>query len=302
VSHPLEPSLPPEERSDAELSGAGSDLPQSHPLSDARPAGIGAPPRRRGAIILAEPSARLTQVLVALNVVIFIITLIQSSGSRFGLAGSSLFQWGALAPNLVFGEGQWYRLLSAMFLHGSAPHILFNMLALYSLGGELERLFGRSRFALVYFLGGLAGSVLSALIGDYAIPSVGASGAIFAVWSAHTLHFFRHRDIMGDFARATLQNAAFFMLVNLLIGFTPGSNIDNWGHIGGAVGGVVLSFVLGPRYSLHKVIDPLSQTLKMSAQDDNPLDQRQAFPLGAYVVGLGILLAVGLLMFNAQAL
>lgn len=294
MSHPLDPHPSSAPAPDDPVSTGG------HPLSDVQRA-VPAPPRRRGAIILAERSAYLTYGLIALNVLIFIITLMQSSGSRLGLSGSALFQWGMLAPTQVFGAGEWYRLVSAMFLHGSAAHILFNMLALYSLGSELERLFGRSRFALIYGLGGLSGSVLSALIGDYRIPSVGASGAIFAVWAAHTLHFYRHRAIMGDFARNTLQSAAFFMLVNLLIGFTPGTNIDNWGHIGGALGGLALAFIVGPRYRLERQLDPLTSVLRVTAHDENPFTQRLVPPLAAYVVGLGLLLVVGGVLFNAQA-
>jgi len=277
--------------------------PDQHPLSDPPPK----PKPPRGTIVLAERDATLSLALIALNVVIFILMSLQAPTrctvvKRLPWVGEPIFCAGALFPTEVFAEGALYRLVTAMFLHGSLPHLVFNMFALYSLGGDVERIFGRARFLTIYLLGGLGGSVLSAAIGDYNIASVGASGAIFAVWGAQALHAYRHRALMGDFARQILQNSAFFLVANLVIGFMPGSRIDNWGHIGGLLGGLALAWLIGPRYQLKRVGGEATEgRVRMQAVDGQPFDlhsQTTLARLGLYAFGLLLLLFMGWLGYS----
>ena len=142
--------------------------------------------------------------------------------------------------------GEWWRLFTAMFLHIGVMHLLFNMWALFAIGRLVEAYFGHVRYAIIYLLGGLFGSLAS-----YAFsPSVsaGASGAVFALTGATAVYFFRYRDNFGSHGRAVLQNMLFIIVINLAFGFA-GSGVDNWGHIGGLVGGLLLAWGLLPQYA-----------------------------------------------------
>jgi rhomboid protease GluP len=142
--------------------------------------------------------------------------------------------------------GEWWRLFTAMFLHIGVMHLLFNMWALFAIGRLVEAYYGHARYAIIYLLGGLFGSLAS-----YAFsPSVsaGASGAVFALTGATSVYFFRYRDNFGSHGRAVLQNMVFIIVINLAFGLA-GSGVDNWGHIGGLVGGLLLAWGLLPQYA-----------------------------------------------------
>jgi rhomboid protease GluP len=183
-----------------------------------------------------------TWILLAAILVVFGLEL---------LAGGSmdtevLVRLGAKVTPLI-ADGQYWRLFTAMFLHIGVFHLLFNCYALFAIGTELERVFGPLRFALVYFLSGLMGSLASYAF-SYTL-SAGASGAIFGVIGALAAFFLLYRDRLGAWGRARLGNIAFLIALNLFLGFTrPG--IDNLGHIGGLVGGLGLGWALAPRYRL----------------------------------------------------
>jgi rhomboid protease GluP len=157
--------------------------------------------------------------------------------------------------NDLIRDGEYYRLVTSMFLHLNLTHLVFNGYALYVLGRDVESLFGTARFALIYFLGGLSASLASFVFTKN--PSVGASGAIFAIFGADMVYFYQHRELHGAAGRQHLQQLMFIMLLNLGLGFfsTTGATsfrIDNAGHIGGLVGGVVLSWFIGPAYRVHR--------------------------------------------------
>jgi rhomboid protease GluP len=154
-----------------------------------------------------------------------------------------LVRLGALVPVLVWA-GEWWRLLTAMFLHGGWLHIALNGWALYQLGGIFEAWMGSARMALTYFASGLAGSLASLffLRGDL---SVGASGAIFGVLGALVGVLIRRRDRLQPQAKALLTQLLTWAGINVFLGFsTP--NIDNAAHLGGAAAGLVLGLLLRP--------------------------------------------------------
>ena len=179
-----------------------------------------------------------------------------------------LFLRGALIPQLVVLSGEVYRLVSAMFLHGSLGHVFFNVYALYVVGRSVEPIFGRLRFLLIYLLGGLTGSALSLLLGGLEGASVGASGAVFAIFAAEGVHLYQHRRVYAN-VRGRLQHMLFLIGVNLFIGFTPGSRIDNWGHIGGMLGGALLAWRIAPR--LQRPVAPVRSMREFASTDSNPL-------------------------------
>jgi membrane associated rhomboid family serine protease len=188
-----------------------------------------------GGGVTADPRL-LTKVLLGVNLLLFLLQL--SLGDRFtdrfDLIGL------AYAPDLgsVQGvaDGQWYRLLTAMFLHSGYAHIMFNMLSLWWIGGPLEAALGRARYLALYLVSGLAGSALTYLLAAPNQPSLGASGAIFGLFGA-TAVLMRRR-------RYDMRPVAALLVINLVVTFSPGFNISWQAHIGGLVGGVVIGYAL----------------------------------------------------------
>jgi rhomboid protease GluP len=181
-----------------------------------------------------------TPALVLVNLLVFVATLIASKGpvpdpSRF-------LDWGANFGPLTT-TGQWWRILSSMFLHGSWAHVLLNMWVLWNVGRLAERLYGSTTFAFLYFATGICGA-LSRTVWDPSIVSIGASGAVFGVLGA-LLAMLLHRGsrIPRSVALAHWPSTLFFLLFNLVGGyFDP--LIDNAAHVGGLLSGVLFGWVL----------------------------------------------------------
>jgi rhomboid protease GluP len=158
----------------------------------------------------------------------------------------------------------------------------------------MERLFGHTRFLIIYLLGGLAGSVLSALLGGSDMYSVGASGAIFAILAAEFIYLWHHRQLMGAAGRARRQSLIVLTVITFIGGIlsqAPGSElvIDNWGHAGGLVGGLILSWVISPILNLRKHPDHPNELL---GEDINPLRKHYWF-ISIYATVLVVLTFVG---------
>jgi membrane associated rhomboid family serine protease len=185
---------------------------------------------RRTTRSVAAPA---TMVLIAINVVVYMITAAQGGG--INLPGGKLFSDWAL-QGLAVSDGDWWRLVTAMFLHGSILHLAFNMLALYWLGTIIEQALGTPRFLLVYFVSGLAGSAGALWLSSAFAVTVGASGAIFGLIGALLiLEYLATGSLMGQ--------ALVLILVNLALTFAvPGISIG--GHVGGLVGGIIATYAL----------------------------------------------------------
>ncbi|MHB1740477.1 MAG: rhomboid family intramembrane serine protease [Actinomycetes bacterium] len=182
-----------------------------------------------GGRVTGDP-AWVTKVLVAANVVVFVVQ--QMAGPTFTL------RYGMLsclpvpgACQIGVASGQWYRLLTAAFLHLSLLHIGFNMLALWIIGPTVEAALGRVRYLTVYLLAALGGSVGSYLFSPLPGYAVGASGAIFGLFAAYF--------VIGRRLRLDISGVIVIIVINLVLGFVL-SGIDWRAHLGGmAVGGVV---------------------------------------------------------------
>jgi rhomboid protease GluP len=149
--------------------------------------------------------------------------------------------------NQLIIRGQFWRLFTPMLLHGSIAHLLFNMYALNALGPGLERAYGHGRFLALYVLAGFAGNVLSFL---FSPPnSLGASTAIFGLLGAEGVFLYQNRQLLGGRARQALTSIVILALINLVIGLFP--PIDNWGHVGGLVGGSLFAWSAGPLLGLQ---------------------------------------------------
>jgi len=150
--------------------------------------------------------------------------------------------------NQLIIQGQFWRLITPILLHGSLLHIGFNMYALYIIGPMLEKKYGFWPFIGLYLVGGLWGNTLSFLLSPN--PSLGASTAIFGLIAAQGVYVYKNRNLLGQSARPMLMNIAMVIAVNLMLGLSPG--IDNWGHMGGMLGGLFFAWFAGPDFGLSE--------------------------------------------------
>jgi membrane associated rhomboid family serine protease len=186
--------------------------------------------------IVARPSGEVvaTRALIGVNLAVYAITAVQGSGINY--PGGKLFSnW--LLAGILLRHGDWWRMVTAMFLHGSILHIALNMFALWVIGGPVEQYLGRMRYVLLYFVSGLAGSA-GALFGvSMLTPTVGASGAIFGILGAMLIIEW---NVTGRLA----GNAMTWIVLNLVFNFAynrGGGNISIGGHIGGLIGGILIT-------------------------------------------------------------
>ncbi|WP_055528145.1 rhomboid family intramembrane serine protease [Streptomyces graminilatus] len=187
-----------------------------------------------GGTVTADPRL-FTKILIGLNVAFYLLQL--SIGDdftqSFELVGRAYYEGSASLDGVA--EGQWYRLLTSMFLHGSPMHIIFNMASLWWIGGPLEAALGRARYLTLYLVSGLAGSALTYLLAAPTQPSLGASGAIFGLFGATAVLMRRLKYDM----RPILA----LLVINLIFTFGA-SNIAWQAHIGGLVAGVVVGYAM----------------------------------------------------------
>jgi len=181
--------------------------------------------------------------LIAINVFVYLAEL--AAGGRSDGTGNQIFEKGALYGPLV-ASGDWWRLLTAAFLHYGPIHLALNMYSLYYVGSILEHVIGRWRFVLLYLAAGLAGST-GALIATPNAVTVGASGAIFGILGAlYVLERRGHIASGGQIAGLIVINLIFTLLFSgfALGGRVTGLTISVGGHVGGLIGGVVLMSIL----------------------------------------------------------
>ncbi|MGI5885477.1 MAG: rhomboid family intramembrane serine protease [Candidatus Spyradocola sp.] len=180
-----------------------------------------------------------TYALIGINVAVFLVELFLQYVLRWPY-GQTILTLGA-KENLLIASGQYWRLLTACFLHANFMHILSNLIGLYFWGPHAELLLGRMRYLVVYLAAGLFGSLLSFAVSDPLSVSVGASGAIFGIFGALLYFRTRHKQVFNQvFGMQVLA----FIGLNLLNGFLS-TGIDNLGHIGGLIGGFCAAYAVG---------------------------------------------------------
>ena len=196
-----------------------------------------------------------TNILIAVNVLVFLITVLVSVTQAGGLPGGNvdggvLFNFGAQVNPLV-AQGQVWRIFTAMFLHVGILHIGLNMLSLFFIGPAIEVFYGKWRYLTIYLLSGIVGGIVSFFV-DPNGASVGASGAIFGVFGALGVFYFVNRRALGTYGAGAITNWVFWLGLNLVFGFTN-SGIDISDHIGGLVAGIILAALLIPRLRGRRV-------------------------------------------------
>ncbi|MER5178651.1 rhomboid family intramembrane serine protease [Streptomyces sp. NPDC002896] len=192
-------------------------------------------PRTIAGGTMASDPRLVTKILVGINLAVFVVQL--SIGDRFTDSFDLIGR--AYVPLLGslegVADGQWYRLVTAMFLHGGVVHIAFNMLSLWWIGAPLEAALGRARYIALYVVSGLAGSALTYLLAAPNQPSLGASGAIFGLFGATAVLM---RRLNYD-----MRPVIALLVINLVFTFTW-ANIAWEAHVGGLVGGVVVGYAM----------------------------------------------------------
>jgi len=222
-----------------------------------------------------------TYVFLAIIIVVF---LGQLAGQYF-LGGDFLGAMG-VKDNQLIAQGEYWRLFTSIFLHGSILHIGFNAYALYILGSDVERFSGSQRFIVIFLLAGLCGSVFSLIF--TAEQSLGASGAIFGLIGAQGVFLYRHRKLFGERGRRNLQQVIIIALINFAFGLQGG--IDNWAHLGGLVGGLILSAILGPVWAVNWNVTQGGQPV---IADQEPVGGREWLLVLAFAVAVAVAAVVG---------
>lgn len=201
---------------------------------------------------ISSHEAPATMALIALIVLVYVATVVKGVGLND--PQGELYYRGALFVSNVFlpdqglAYGEWWRVLTATFLHANLIHLGMNMLVLYMLGTVVEQALGTGRFLMVYVASGIAGSAGAILLSPNA-PTVGASGAIYGIMGALL--------VLEYLGTGTLAGQAMgFIVINLAITFAiPGISIG--GHVGGLLGGVVATYALArTRFAPNAALGP----------------------------------------------
>ncbi|MFD8567114.1 rhomboid family intramembrane serine protease [Streptomyces sp. NPDC059639] len=188
-----------------------------------------------GGTIASDPRL-VTKVLIGICLLVFALQL------AIGVSFDERFELFGRAPTSDYGawegvaEGQWYRLVTSMFLHTGYVHLAFNMLSLWWIGGPLEAALGRVRYLALYFASGLAGSALVYLLTAPNQATLGASGAIFGLFGA--------TGVLMRRLNYDLRPVIGLLVINLIFTFNPAFNISWQAHIGGLVAGLVVGYAM----------------------------------------------------------
>jgi len=228
-------------------------------------------------------SMAVTQAIFGINVAVFLAMALSGVAMFDNPSGRDLVQWGANFGPLTV-SGQWWRLLTCVFIHAGLLHIGFNMWCLWGLGRLAESVYGHWTFALMYLICGLAAS-LGSIIWNPVILSVGASGAIFGIAGALLASFY-----LGEFSvpraalSGTLRSVVVFVGYNLFFGAVM-AGTDNAAHIGGLLMGLLLGALIA----------------KVAPQQDDVLRRVAVLLVGVFVVlgaGMWVQHHAHILMFH----
>lgn len=178
-----------------------------------------------------------TNAIILVDIIVFLIMVLSSGdvmGSLWSINDKTLLAFGAESV-VKIKLGEYYRLFTPIFLHSGLLHIVLNMYALKALGSLIEKIYGTAKFAVIYFVSGIMGCIFSFTFSSYT-TSVGASGAIFGLLGAAVVYGIRMKNRIG---KSFLSSVFQVIVINLFLGFSVVSNIDNAAHIGGLVGGLL---------------------------------------------------------------
>lgn len=206
------------------------------------------PPQQAVRVALPASAPYVTYAIIGVTVFVYVLQLV-TQFFWFDLPVAFFIK-----ANDLIRSGQLWRLLTPALVHGSIMHIGFNMYALLSFGTGLERHFGHGRFLVLYLLGAFAGNVMSFFLTS--ANSLGASTAVFGLIGAEGVFLYQNRKLFAGQFRSAIGNIIFIVGINLFLGLQPG--IDNWGHVGGLLGGLIFTWFAGPLWEIEG-IQPMLQ-------------------------------------------
>ena len=177
-----------------------------------------------------------TRILVAINIIIYLFMLLTNNADLFTA------RFAVYGPYIQAGE--YYRLITGAFLHADIFHLLFNCYALYIIGSQVENFLGKFKYLIIYFISAFTSSLLSMIFAGSSSYSVGASGAIFGLMGALLYFGYYYRVYLGNILKSQIIP---LIVINLVIGFAS-PDIDNFGHIGGLLGGILSTYAVGVKY------------------------------------------------------
>lgn len=205
-----------------------------------------APEANKIAVQIPAVKPIVTIVLIAINVILYVLQLLSEQIYQVDL----LFLIGGKFNELILA-GQLWRLITPAFIHGSIPHLFFNMYGLYIIGRGLERSYGHWRFLGLFMLSAFAGNVLSFTLSPH--PSLGSSTGVVGLLAAEGVFAYQNRKLLGRQAQRVLLNLLMVLGINLAYGLMPGTNVDNWGHLGGLLGGFIFASLAGPKWAISGI-------------------------------------------------
>ncbi len=220
----------------------------SDPRQPSDPTGMATPTGQIGIPVKFTPPGKppyVSYTLLGLTGLVFAAQLLVQT-----LTGTDWLAYYGMKVNPLIQAGEYWRLLTPVLLHGSLMHAAFNLYALYAFGPALETHYGHGRFLALYLLAAFTGNVTSYFMTT--APSLGASTALFGLVAAEGVFIYRNRAMFGMRAGRMLSQIGFVIAINLIFGFTPGARIDNWGHLGGLLGGLVVAWTAGPVWTLTR--------------------------------------------------
>ena len=200
--------------------------------------------------VYGRNTAYVNTAIIIINVLCFLYLELQGSTENAGF----MLAHGAMFAPLVVDHGQYYRLVTSVFMHFGVSHLLNNMLVLFVLGDNLERALGHVKYLIFYIVSGIAANIISIAVhisSAYAAVSAGASGAIFGVVGGLVYVVAANH---GQLDGLTNRQLGFIIILSLYHGFTA-SGVDNWAHIGGLFSGFILSIFLYRRKHTARISD-----------------------------------------------
>lgn len=168
--------------------------------------------------------------IIVINCIVFLLTLIPGFGKRLLYAGMSV--------NGLIAQGEWWRIITSMFLHVGFTHVLFNMFSLFLFGPELEKIAGKMRFLTIYFLAGIFGSAATFLMHEPTYASVGASGALYGIFGAFAALVYYTRHLFPQLKQIILPLIVLSVIMSFIM-----PNVNIAAHLGGLIAGFILGIV-----------------------------------------------------------
>ncbi len=181
--------------------------------------------------VFSKKTPYITYILIFINILFYVLSIISNS----------FYNSMVLNPSKIL-NGEYYRLLSCIFMHGGIIHLLCNMYCLYVIGPQVESFFGKIKYIVIYLLSGIIGSLMSLSITNSI--SLGASGAIFGLLGSILYFGYHYRVYLSQAIKSQIMP---IIVLNLFLGFIL-NGVDNAAHIGGLIGGVLVSMMAGVKY------------------------------------------------------